>query len=106
MKALGFFVAPIVLGLFSGCEALGVNAAPMTVGVIQAGAAMHLDEQTLRDGRRLFVSRCIACHTLPFVWYYSKSDWPGIVHSMAKRSSLKPAEEKALVSYIRAVRAQ
>jgi hypothetical protein len=67
---------------------------------------MRLDEQTLREGRRLFVTRCIQCHTLPVVWYYANSDWPGIVRSMADRASLKPAEEKALAAYIRAVRAQ
>ena len=78
----------------------------MTAGVIQTGVSMHADEQTLRDGRRLFVSRCIQCHTLPVIWYYSKTDWPGIVRRMADRSSLKPAEEKAIVAYIHAVRAQ
>ncbi len=78
----------------------------MTVEVIRAGAGLHVDEQTLRDGRRLFVSRCIECHALPVAWYYAKSDWPKIVHEMAERASLKTAEEKALVAYIRAVRAQ
>lgn len=78
----------------------------MAAEVIRAGAGMQVDEQTLRDGRRLFVSRCIQCHTIPIVWYYAKRDWPEIVRSMADRASLKPVEEKAIVAYICAVRAQ
>ena len=78
----------------------------MNAEVIRAGAVRRVDEPTLLEGRRLFVSRCIQCHTLPVAWHYNKSDWPGIVHSMAERSSLKPAEERAIVAYIRALRAQ
>jgi hypothetical protein len=106
VKPFCLFLVAIVISAFLGCESLNVSPAPMTMGVIQAGAAQRVDEPTLREGRRLFVSRCIQCHTLPVVWYYNKSEWPGIVRSMAERSSLKPAEEKALVAYIRAVRAQ
>jgi hypothetical protein len=106
MRALRLFLAAIFLPLLSSCGWSTVSPAPITPGVIRAASSMRMDEQSLREGRRLFVSRCIQCHTLPVVWYYAKSDWPGIVHSMADRASLKPAEEKALVAYIRAVRAQ
>jgi hypothetical protein len=106
MRTFCFFLAAIFTTLSSGCESFNVNPAPMTVGVVRAGAGMRVDENVLREGRSLFVSRCIGCHTLPVVWYYAKSDWPGIVQSMAGRASLKPSEEKALVAYILAVRAQ
>jgi hypothetical protein len=59
----------------------------------------------LREGRTLFVNRCIACHTLPAIWRYSAQDWPKIVNSMSHRASLKPAERDAVIAYILAVRA-
>ena len=65
-----------------------------------------IEVEILREGRSLFVSRCIECHTLPIIWYYRPSDWPGIIDEMAERSSLKAAERDAIVAYILAVRAQ
>ena len=66
----------------------------------------QIEVEILREGRSLFVSRCIECHTLPIIWYYRPSDWPDIIDKMAERSSLKPAERDAIVAYILAVRAQ
>ena len=64
----------------------------------------HVDLATLREGRTLFVHRCIECHTLPVLWHYRTDDWPDIVNSMSHRASLKPAEREAIVAYILAVR--
>ena len=64
------------------------------------------DLATLNEGRRLFVSRCIDCHTLPPFWHYSAKDWPGIVDSMAHRANLKRNERDAIVAYILAARSQ
>ena len=78
----------------------------MTYEVVHAGARAHVDESTLREGRTLFVSRCIECHTLPLVSRYDAVAWPWLVDDMAARASLKPAEREAVVAYILAVRAQ
>ncbi len=59
----------------------------------------------LRQGRTLFVDRCIECHTLPALWHYTPKDWEQIVNDMAHRASLKPAERDAVIAYILAVRA-
>jgi hypothetical protein len=58
----------------------------------------------LREGRTLFVHRCIECHTLPRLWHYRTEDWPGIVDSLSHRSSLKPAGREAIVAYVLAAR--
>ncbi len=58
----------------------------------------------LRQGRTLFVDRCIECHTLPALWHYTPKDWIEIVNDMAHRASLKPAERDAVIAYILAVR--
>ncbi len=64
----------------------------------------HPNLAILREGRTLFVHRCIECHTLPVLWHYRTEDWPEIVSSMSHRASLKPAEREAIVAYILAVR--
>jgi mono/diheme cytochrome c family protein len=66
----------------------------------------HVGITTLREGRALFVSRCIECHTLPPLGRYSAADWPEVVDRMAGRSSLKPAERDAIVAYVTAVQSQ
>ena len=64
-----------------------------------------IDLNKLREGRTLFVHRCIECHTLPPLWHYTSKDWTEIVNSMSHRASLKPAERDAVIAYILAVRA-
>jgi mono/diheme cytochrome c family protein len=93
-----------IFGSF-GCQS-SVSPAPMTHEVVRAGARAHVDEGTLREGRTLFVSRCIECHTLPLVSRYDAVAWPWLVDDMAHRASLKPADRDAVVAYILAVRAQ
>jgi mono/diheme cytochrome c family protein len=78
----------------------------VTAELIRAGAARHADEGTLREGRKLFVSRCIECHTLPVVSDYRASAWPHLVDKMADRADLKSTERNAVVAYILAARAQ
>jgi len=63
-------------------------------------------EFTLREGRSLFISRCIECHTLPMASRFTESDWPCIVHEMGGRAKLKPAERNAVLAYILAVHSQ
>jgi hypothetical protein len=110
MKRLIVLLMILISGLFclvdfAGCQSEG-GPAPMTPEVVRAGVHAHIDEQTLRKGRILFVSRCIECHTLPVVAHHSPTAWPYIVDHMAKRADLKPAEREAIVAYVLAVRAQ
>ena len=90
-------------GLLVSCESINY-VPPVTSQMTTARKGQHFDLATLREGRTLFVHRCIECHTLPVLWRYSTEDWPGIVDSMSHRASLKPAEREAIVAYILAVR--
>jgi hypothetical protein len=87
------------------CQSLNY-VPPVTSQMTAVKTGQHVDLATLREGRTLFVHRCIECHTLPSLWHYQKEDWPEIVNSMSQRASLNPAERDAIVSYILAVRAQ
>jgi hypothetical protein len=56
----------------------------------------------LQNGRNLFVSRCLECHTLPPVAKYSRNEWPDLVGRMSDRSNLSAGEQAAIVAYLRA----
>ena len=99
-KVLIFVVLACVL---VSCE-LTNYVPPVTSQMASPRKEQHVDLAMLREGRTLFVHRCIECHTLPVLWRYSTEDWPDIVDSMSHRASLKPAEREAIVAYILAVR--
>jgi mono/diheme cytochrome c family protein len=106
MRKLSVFaIALICLVDLSSC---GTTFAPppITTELARTGSGQHADVVMLREGRALFVSRCIECHTLPPFWHYRTEDWPQIVDTMAERAKLKRAERDAIVAYILTVRAQ
>jgi hypothetical protein len=97
-------VAIICLADLSSCAM--TSFAPPPVTPEWSIKESHFDLATLREGRALFVNRCIECHTLPAYWHYSIEDWPKIVDSMSDRANLKPSEREAIVAYILALRSQ
>jgi hypothetical protein len=103
MKKVSIFV--VLTCLLANCE-LTNYVPPVTSQMAAAKKGQHVDLAILREGRKLFVHRCIECHTLPPLWHYRAEDWPEIVNSMSHRASLKPTEREAIVAYILAVRSQ
>jgi hypothetical protein len=103
-KLLIFAMALICLVDLSSCETTFAPP-PITTELVHTGSG-HPDLVMLREGRALFVSRCIECHTLPPFWHYRTEDWPQIVDTMAQRAKLKRAERDAIVAYILTVRTQ
>jgi len=62
----------------------------------------HADANVLATGRKLFVSRCLECHTLPSATQHSRDEWPHLVNRMSGRANLSTSEQAALVAYLRA----
>jgi cytochrome c5 len=107
MRKLAIFaVAVVCLVDLSSCGTTSFAPPPVTPELAQAGKGQHGDIAMLREGRTLFVHRCIECHTLPAVSSHSAQQWPRLIDEMAGRASLKPAERKALLAYILAARTQ
>lgn len=102
MKKLILFAGCLLIG----CESTSHAPPPVTSQMAKVGTKQHVDLAELRDGRRLFVSRCIECHTLPAVTSHTASEWPRLIDEMAGRANLKPAERNVLLAYILAARAQ
>ena len=88
----------------ASCESPRYAPPPVAEESRRAGGWQRADITMLREGRSLFVHRCIECHTLPPFWYYATEEWPKLVDSMAQRSHLKPKERDAIIAYILAVR--
>ena len=91
--------------LFFGCESTNY-VPPVTPRMAEGQKGQPPDIATLREGRTLFVHRCIECHTLPPLWHYTNEDWRTIVNSMSRRASLRLSDRDAILAYIRAVRSE
>jgi hypothetical protein len=102
MKRASIFAS--VLCLLVSCESTNYAPPPVTAQMAKTGTSQHVDLAALREGRTLFVSRCIECHTLPVVSAHSASEWPRLIDEMAGRASLKPPERNAVLAYILAAR--
>jgi hypothetical protein len=90
--------------LLVGCS---TTAPPeVTPQLAQAYSKRGVSLAQLQQGRTLFVSRCIECHTLPAVDAHTAKEWPGLIKEMSDRANLKPAEQNAVLTYILAVREQ
>jgi len=100
-KRLAIFAAAIIcLVDLSSCGTTSFAPPPVTEKLARAGARQHVDLATLNEGRALFTSRCIECHTLPAISQHSATEWPGLIDEMAGRASLKSAQRDAVLAYI------
>ena len=106
-----------LLCLLAGCESTGNQPPPVTAEFAKVGARQHvrhgtnpsdwrIDLAMLREGRTLFVSRCIECHTLPAVPKHTAAEWPALIDEMAGRANLKPEQRVAVLAYILGARGQ
>jgi len=62
----------------------------------------HVEAEQLQNGRRLFLSHCLECHTLPRATKYNPEQWPHLVSRMSGRANLSAGEQAAIVAYLRA----
>ena len=70
--------------------------------LISNARADHVEAEQLQNGHRLFVSRCLECHTLPPVTKYSRDEWPYLVSRMSNRANLSGSDQSAIIAYLRA----
>lgn len=94
-------VAVVIVLFIVSCA----NFAPppeVSPALISNAHSDHVDAGQLQNGRRLFTSRCLECHTLPPVAKYSRNEWPHLVSRMSGRANLSAGEQAAIVAYLRA----
>jgi mono/diheme cytochrome c family protein len=97
-----FAVAAVLLlwPIFNGCETTSYKP-PAVTAVMARGSA---NQQKLTEGRALFVSRCIDCHSLPPGTKYSAEEWPALVAKMSGRAHLQADQQESVIAYILAAR--
>lgn len=96
-----YFLA--LLLFFAGCasEKFGSPPAVASLPGLSAG-----NVATFTEGRTLFTTRCLECHTLPPVKKYPAERWPHLVAAMAARAELNKEQEAAVVAYLHAAAAR
>jgi hypothetical protein len=95
------FISIVIILFIVSCA----NFAPppeVSPALISNARSDHVDAGQLQNGRRLFVSRCLECHTLPRVTKYTREQWPHLVSRMSGRANLSAGEQAAIVAYLRA----
>jgi hypothetical protein len=98
---VGRIISAIVILFIVSCA----NFAPppaITPALIANARPDHVDAEQLQNGHRLFVSRCLECHTLPPVTKYSRDEWPYLVSRMSNRANLSASDQSAIIAYLRA----
>jgi mono/diheme cytochrome c family protein len=101
LKRLTIFAAAVIcLVDLSSCGTTSFAPPPVTAELERAGGRQHVNLARLHEGRALFVSRCIECHTLPTVSQHSATEWPRLIDEMAGRAGLKSTQRDAVLAYI------
>ena len=98
---LGSVVSALITLFIVSCA----NFAPppaVSPALIANARSDHVDAGQLQNGRTLFVSHCLECHTLPPVTRYTREQWPHLVSRMSGRANLSAGEQAAIVAYLRA----
>jgi mono/diheme cytochrome c family protein len=104
--ALSLLVVLLATVLLASCQSSLKSAPPITESFIRAGLREKADGQTLAEGRKVFLTRCIGCHALPEIARYDSARIPRIVGWMSGRAHLTHEQDEALVKYLLTVKAQ
>ena len=97
-----YLVSGLVLTL-GACVNLIDIAPVIDETFLNVTGAKEADVQSLKRGRRLYVSRCGSCHSLDSVGAYSYIEWIEILREqkMASKSKLSLEDEKKLLLYLK-----
>lgn len=88
----------------TGCMSLNRLAPPVTPAIVAADAG-NASEATLAQGRSIYVTRCVACHTPEAVDAHTPAEWDRILPRMSKEAKLTSEQHDAVRAYILAARA-
>ncbi|MHC4909868.1 MAG: hypothetical protein ACYTF9_09140 [Planctomycetota bacterium] len=88
--------------LISGCATTADLAPPVDQAMLDFAASHALDATVLETGRLLYVTACVRCHSPEAVTRYSLAEWASILPRMADEAALSPAQEAAVMNYVRA----
>ena len=82
--------------------------APVSPALVQQAQTRfpQATEQSLGQGRDLFVGNCSKCHKLPDRRAVSEQQWPKILNRMANKAKLDDAQHELVLQFILSERNQ
>jgi cytochrome c1 len=90
----------------AGCAGTSAIPAPTAKNVEYAGRnGQATTLESLKVGRKLYISRCSACHSLKDPKALSVSEWPEMVDRMASNAKLTDDQKRAITQYLVSVSA-
>jgi mono/diheme cytochrome c family protein len=92
----------VLMLVLPGCAFDKFTPPPVSAALIANARPDHAEVEQLQNGRRLFLSHCLECHTLPPVAKYSRNEWPHLVSRMSARANLSVGEQADVIAYLRA----
>jgi mono/diheme cytochrome c family protein len=92
-------IATVVAALSASCAAALRHSSPSDAARL-ASRWPGTTVEDLERGRRLYVRRCSACHTLVLPAAHPPEKWPRLVDAMAKKARLRPEEREDVVRFL------
>jgi cytochrome c5 len=101
-RSIGFVASSLVLAACAHYPKGGATPAPIGADLVQQAQTRWPDatEQSLAEGRELFVQRCQKCHDLPDRHAYDETRWPEILNEMAKKAKLDARQHESVLRFI------
>jgi mono/diheme cytochrome c family protein len=97
-----WLIVAAALVLVPGCMTIDELAPPVDQILAGGGEDDGLRASTLERGRRIYLTKCVACHSPEPINRYALDRWPAIITDMAERSRLVGSEEDDVRAYVEA----
>lgn len=91
----------LVIGLWvAGCVSIEQTVPPVSSGMVGFVQRPGTDAQRLESGRRVYLARCIGCHSAEPIEKYSFDQWRMILPAMAEEAKLNDTQAADLEAYV------
>ena len=87
----------------SGGGSLEAKAPVVDEKLVKVAGGQEGVVEKLQQGRKIYLTRCTACHVPEAIGGYGRKQWEGILHRMSDRTGLDAAAQDAVSSYVFAV---
>ena len=97
VRGIGVALVALALG---ACVSMQQLAPPVDAEMAALGNELGHGSESLQRGRAVYLSRCVACHSLEPILRYPVADWQGIIPDMAEEAKLEPQQTQDLRHYV------
>ena len=104
---LAAIVGTLLVGFFVpiGCVSTAAMAPPVGPELLAVAKAHQTDAAALQRGRRIYLTKCTACHNVEPIGDYSAEEWLALLPEMVEETRLNASEAADLQGYLLTARA-